>query len=70
MGKESVCNAGDARNVDSIPGSERSPAAVAAHSLLLPGEPHGQRSLGGYCPWAHKELDITETTEHVCVSNK
>ena len=22
--------------------------------------PHGQRSLVGYCPWGHKELDMTE----------
>ena len=21
---------------------------------------HGQRSLAGYCPWGHKELDMTE----------
>ena len=22
--------------------------------------PHGQRSLAGYSPWGHKELDMTE----------
>ena len=22
----------------------------------------GQRSLAGYCPWGHKELDVTEHT--------
>ena len=27
---------------------------------FLPGKPHGQRSLGDYSPWGHKELDITE----------
>ena len=27
-------------------------------SLLLPGEPQGQRSLAGYRPWFHKELDM------------
>ena len=26
----------------------------------LPGEFHGQRSLAGYSPWSHKELDMTE----------
>ena len=31
---------------------------------LLPGKSHGQRSLEGYSPWGHKEL---ETTEHVCM---
>ena len=27
---------------------------------FLPGEFHGQRSLAGYSPWGHKELDTTE----------
>ena len=26
--------------------------------------PHGQRSLTGYSPWGHKELDTTETNFH------
>ena len=30
--------------------------------LFLPGESHGQRNLVGYCPWGHKELDMTEVT--------
>ena len=28
--------------------------------VFLPGESHGQRSLGGYSPWCCKELDTTE----------
>ena len=28
--------------------------------VFLPGEAHGQRSLAGYSPWDHKELDTTE----------
>ena len=28
--------------------------------VFLPGEFHGQRSLTGYSPWDHKELDTTE----------
>ena len=32
--------------------------------VFLPGESHEQRSLAGYSPWGHKELDITE-----CLSN-
>ena len=28
--------------------------------VLLLGEFHGQRSLAGYSPWGHKELDVTE----------
>ena len=27
---------------------------------FLPGRSHGQRSLVGYSPWGHKELDTTE----------
>jgi len=26
--------------------------------VFLPGESHGQRSLEGYSPWGHKEMDI------------
>ena len=28
--------------------------------VFLPGESHGQRSLVGYGPWGHRELDATE----------
>ena len=28
--------------------------------VFLPGEFHEQRSLAGYSPWGHKELDVTE----------
>ena len=28
--------------------------------VFLPGESHGQRSLAGYSPWGHKELNTTE----------
>ena len=30
--------------------------------VFLPGESLGQRSLSGYSPWGHKELDVTEAT--------
>ena len=30
--------------------------------VFLPGESHGQRSLAGYSPLGHKELDMTEET--------
>ena len=29
-------------------------------SVFLPGESHGQRSLAGYSPWGHEEMDMTE----------
>ena len=32
--------------------------------VFLPGESHEQRSLAGYSPWGHKELDTTQVTEH------
>ena len=53
--KESACNAG---NPGLIPGSGRSPEGDPP--VFLPGEFHGQRSLAGYTPWGHKELDMTE----------
>ena len=28
--------------------------------VFLPEELHGQRSLAGYSPWGHKQLDTTE----------
>ena len=31
-----------------------------ATPVFLPGEFHGERSLVGYSPWGHKELDVTE----------
>ena len=37
---------------------------MATHSSILPKESHGQRRLEGYSPWAHKESDMTEATEH------
>ena len=33
-------------------------------SVFLPGESHVQRSLVGYSPQGHKELDMTAVTEH------
>ena len=45
------------------PGSGRSPGEGNGSSLtlvFLPGESQGQRSLEGYSPWGHKELDTVE----------
>ena len=53
-GKESACNAGD---LGLIPGSEK---AMAPHSILLPGESHGRRSLVGCSPWGRYESDKME----------
>ena len=68
-GKESACNAGDLGNVGSIPRLGRSPGGGKWQPTqeFLPGESHGQRSLVGYSPWGHIELDTTEVTEHACI---
>ena len=60
-GKEPACHAGDSGDMGSILGREDpwrrkwQPTPV-----FLPGKSHGQRSLEGYSPWGHKELDMTE----------
>ena len=58
-GKESACNA---RDLGSIPGLGRSPGGGHGNPLQYPclENPHGQRSLEGYSPWSHKELNVTE----------
>ena len=62
MVKNPNANAGDARDMGSIPGSGRfswrrkwQPIPV-----LLPGKFYGLRSLVGYSPWGRKESDMTE----------
>ena len=35
--------------------------------VFLPGECHGQRSLAGYNPWGHKELDMMSMNTHAVV---
>ena len=58
VGKESACNAAD---VGSILGLGRSLEEEWQPTLVfLPGESQGQRSLAGYSPQGHKELDTTE----------
>ena len=53
--KESACNAGD---LDLIPGSGRPPGEGNGKLKVafLPGESHGQRSLGGCSPWGWKRV--------------
>ena len=58
-GKESTCNMGD---LGSIPGLERFPGGGHGNPLYYSclENPHGQRSLVGYSPRGHKELETTE----------
>ena len=57
--EESSCNAGD---LGSIHGLGRSPGRGHGNPLYYSclENPHGQRSLAGYSPQGHKELDVTE----------
>ena len=58
-GKESACNVGGPMVhpwVGKIPWKR----AWLPTPVFLPGKYHGQRSLAGYSPWDHKELDMTE----------
>ena len=51
-----AANAGDIRDMGSIPGSGRSPGGEMAtpSRFFLPEESNGQRSLAGYSPQGHK----------------
>ena len=57
-------DAGDARDMDLIAGVRkiRWRRKWQSTPVFLPGESHGQRSLVGYSPWGHAELDTTEHT--------
>ena len=59
-GKESTCNSGTIGDMGLIPELGRPPGG--GHGNPLQYSCHGQRSLAGYGPWGHKELDITEVT--------
>ena len=60
-GKEPACNAGNARDVGSIPGSGRSPGGINGNPLQdsCLKNPVG-KGLAGCSPWGRKEPDTTE----------
>ena len=62
MVKNPPANAGEVKDVGSIPESGKSPGGGHGNPLQYSflGNPHGQRSLVGYIPWGHKELDMPE----------
>ena len=63
MVKNPTANAGDVRDVGSIPGLGRSLGGGHVNtSEFLPGESQGQRRLAGHSPQGHKESDTTEAT--------
>ena len=56
--KNLPANAGDTRDMDSIPGWGRSPGGGHGNHGILPRESHGQRSLTSYSPQGGKESDM------------
>ena len=54
-------------------GNYTSSTAVSHRNLkgglvFLPGKSHGRRTLVGYSPWGHKELDTTEQLHFLSLS--
>ena len=62
LGKNLPASAGDGRDASLIPGSGRSPGGGHGCPLWYSclENSHRQRSQEDYCPWGHKELDMTE----------
>ena len=62
--KDPPANAGDIRDMGSIPEFGRSVGGEHGNPLLYSclENPHGQRSLAGCSPLGHTELDMTEVT--------
>ena len=62
--KNSPANVGDMKRCGFDPWVGKIPWKKAWHPIpvFLPGESLGQRSLAGYSPWGHKELDMTKVT--------
>ena len=56
-------NAGDTRDMGSIPGRED--PLEEGTSVFLPGESHGQSSMVDCSPWGRRESD---TTDHICTA--
>ena len=71
MGKNLPINAGDVRDMVSIPDKIPWRKTWQPTPVFLPGESHGQRRLVSYSPWSCKELDTTEGpriyTSSVCI---
>ena len=53
--------------VRSLGGEDPLEEGMATHSIFLPGESHGQKSLVDYSPWGRKESDTAEVTWHACM---
>ena len=66
MVKNLPASAGDVRDTGSVPVSGRSPGGGHGNPLQCSclENPHAERSLAGYSPGDHKELDTMAVTEH------
>ena len=65
MVKNPPANAGDVRDMGSIPGLGRPLGERRSWKptpVFMPGESHGQRSLAGYSQQGNKESDVTDAT--------
>ena len=64
--KNLSANEGDIRDAGLVPGSGRSPwrRKWQPTPVFLPGKCHGHRRLAGYSLQGHKELYMTEATQH------
>ena len=64
MVKNPPANAGDIRDMGSIPGLGRSRGGGCGNPLRYSclENPSGQRRSAGYSPWGHKELDTMNET--------
>ena len=62
MVKNPTANAGDTRDVGSVPGLGIFPwgRKWQPTPVFLPGKFHGQRNLVGYSPRDNRELDMTD----------
>ena len=68
--KNPPANAGDIRDVGSIPGLGRSPGGGHGNPLPYSCLEMPWTGAPGRGPWAHKELDITGATEHTCTPDR
>ena len=59
VGKNPPDNAGDALLIPWRRKLHPTPVFLPGNPILA-GKSHGQRSLEGYSPWGHKQLDKTE----------
>ena len=51
---QTVKNMSQETQVQSLGQEDSLEKGMATHSVFLPGESHGQRSLAGYSPWGYK----------------